>query len=57
MEEVIGQIESAKAAGASGIFLYSLYHYTSVDTKGIALSGYGKLPRREYLEAIKEINK
>ena len=57
VDEVIGQIESARASGASGMFLHSLYHYTSADTKGIVLSGYGQLPRREYLEAIKEIDK
>ncbi|MFH1615233.1 MAG: hypothetical protein ABIG61_09145, partial [Planctomycetota bacterium] len=57
-DEVIGQIEMAKSAGAGGIFLHSMYHYTSIDSGGkfigVNNEGYGILPRTEYFEKLRE---
>ena len=53
-------VSAARQAGASGAFLHSLYHYTSFDSGGESIggstdgsTGYGVLPRREYLEALR----
>ncbi len=56
-QEIVKQINLAKSTGLSGVVLHSLYHYTSADTKDFELMGYGKLPRLEYLEMLKELNK
>ena len=54
VEEVLAQIDLAKKQGAAGIFLHSLYHYTSCDSAGHAFAGYGVLPRDEYLDALRQ---
>ena len=54
VEEVMKQIEMAEKSGAAGIALHSLYHFTAADTQGESIGGYGILPRREYLEALKK---
>lgn len=58
--DVLKQIRGAREAGAAGIVLHSLYHYTAVDSGsqyiGQQPDGYGVLPRDEYLDALKELN-
>ena len=54
VEQVIEQVASARAGGAAGTFLHSLYHYTACDGNGETLAGYGDLPRREYFDALRE---
>ena len=53
VDGLLKQIDWAKDQGAAGIFLHSLYHYTSSDSDGRSLSGYGVLPRTEYLDALR----
>ena len=53
VDEVLGMVAAAQQAGARGAFLHSLYHYTSFDSGGASIGGYGVLPRREYLEALR----
>jgi len=53
VEDVIRQIEYGRDAGAAGVFLHSLYHFTACDSDGESLGGYGVLPRTEYLDAIR----
>lgn len=53
--EIMQQIDMAKQNGASGIVLHSLYHYTSFDSDGISLGGYGVIPRVEYLDALRSM--
>lgn len=53
-DEVQQQIELAQQAGASGIVLHSLYHYTACDTDGESIGGYGVLPRTEYFDALRQ---
>ena len=60
VDEVVDMVSAARQAGARGAFLHSLYHYTSFDSGGESIggstdgsTGYGVLPRREYLEALR----
>lgn len=58
-EQVISQIQTARSGGAAGVILHSLYHYTASDSDGIFVGvdgqGYGVLPRREYFEALQNM--
>lgn len=54
VEDVMQQIDAAQQAGAAGVFLHSLYHFTACDTAGEPLGGYGVLPRTEYLDALRD---
>jgi len=53
---VLQIIENAKKQKASGVVLHSLYHFTSADTNGKPIGGYGVLPRKEYFEALKKFS-
>jgi len=53
VEDVIRQIEWGRDAGAAGVFLHTLYHFTACDSGGESIGGYGVLPRTEYLEGIR----
>ena len=53
-EDVIKQIEFGRTAGAAGVFLHTLYHFTACDTHGKEIGGYGVLPRLEYFDAIRK---
>ena len=55
--EVLTQVKTAGEQDAAGIVLHSLYHFTSVDTAGESIGGYGVLPRTEYLDALRKIQK
>ena len=56
VEEVAEQVQVAGDSGAAGIMLHSLYHYTSIDSAGRPIGGYGVLPRTEYFEALRQLN-
>ena len=49
----IQQLEWSRATGARGVFMHTLYHFTGCDSGGESIGGYGVLPRREYLDAIR----
>ena len=51
--EVVAMAAAARQAGARGALLHSLYHYTSLDSGGESIGGYGVLPRREYFAALR----
>jgi hypothetical protein len=55
--DVLTQIRTAQAAGAAGVVLHSLYHFTAVDSAGEYIgqppAGYGPLPRDEYFDALR----
>ncbi len=53
-EEVLKQIDMTEDTGAAGAFVHLLYHYTSCDTQGRSLKGFGVLPRMEYFEALRK---
>ncbi|MAE65912.1 MAG: hypothetical protein CMJ18_16700 [Phycisphaeraceae bacterium] len=55
-EDVVRQIEWGRDAGAAGVFVHTLYHFTAADSDGESIGGYGVLPRTEYLEAIRQAN-
>jgi len=61
VQDVLKQIDMARDTGASGIVLHSLYHYTACDTAGKFIGkegeGYGVLPRTEYLDALRAVQK
>ncbi len=54
VDQVLSQFDQAQQLGAAGAFFHTLYHYTSCDTDGESIGGYGVLPRTEYLDAIRE---
>ena len=56
VEDVLQQIQLARAAGANGIVFHSLYHFTACDTQGESIGGYGVLPRTEYFDALRNAN-
>lgn len=49
----IQQLEWSRATGARGVFMHTLYHFTGCDSGGESIGGYGVLPRRQYLDAIR----
>ena len=61
VKNVLEQIRVARNAGARGIVLQSLYHFTAADTAGTYIGpqpdGYGILPRTEYLDALRDLQK
>jgi hypothetical protein len=57
IDGLLQQIAWAKDQDAAGIFLHSLYHYTSCDSGGESIGGYGVLPRTDYLDALRGLQR
>ena len=55
-DDVIKQLEFGRNAGAAGVMIHTMYHFTACDSDGETMGGYGVLPRTEYLEAIRKWN-
>jgi hypothetical protein len=57
VDQILEQIQNAKESGAAGAVLHTMYHYTAADSAGQPIGGYGVLPRTEYFDALRKLNR
>lgn len=56
VRQMLEQIEVARCGGAAGVLLHSIEMFTSWDSAGASIGGYGVVPRTEYFDALRELH-
>ena len=54
VDQLFEQIDVARQSGAHGVLLHSIEMFTSWDSGGKSIGGYGVLPRTEYFDALRD---